>query len=110
MTYKTDQTTQDWIFVGASFVIAALFADEQWPRLLIIGLFLMAKPLYWFLWQRMIDVPGLIAITGIALLAVLLWLHPGLPFFIFAAIVFFGFVIAPVYISLQRTKQQNHTN
>ncbi|HRW10505.1 MAG TPA: hypothetical protein P5121_35620 [Caldilineaceae bacterium] len=110
MTYKTDQTTQDWIFVWASFVIAILFADEQWPRLLGIGFVLAAKPLYWYLWRRTVDVPGLIGVTGIAVLMFLLWIHPGLPFFLFAAIVFFGFIIAPMYLSLRRTKQQQHKN
>lgn len=110
MTYKTKQTWQDWVFFSVAFIAVVSIIHEPLPRLLVFGAALMLRPLYLLLWQHTLDVWGLIMVTGMATMAVLLWLDPGLPFFLFAAIVFFGFVIAPIYVAHQRTKQQHHTN
>ncbi|MEZ4622907.1 MAG: hypothetical protein R2867_46450 [Caldilineaceae bacterium] len=80
---------------------------EPTPRLFTFGATLTLRPLYLLIWQRTLDVWGLIGVAGVATMAVLM-LHPG-SFFLFAAIVFGGFVIAPIYVSIRRTKQQ-HTN
>ncbi|MCB0084920.1 MAG: hypothetical protein KDE47_28465, partial [Caldilineaceae bacterium] len=62
MIYKTDQRWQDWVLVWVSFIIVTAIFHEQWLRLLTVGGVLLLRPLYWYLWQRTIDVPGLLAV------------------------------------------------
>ncbi|MCB0106789.1 MAG: hypothetical protein KDE53_12795 [Caldilineaceae bacterium] len=110
MTYKTNQTWQDWMFFSITFIAVISVIHEPTPRLFTFGAALTLRPLYLLIWQRTLDVWGLIGVAGVATMAVLMMLHPGLPFFLFAAICFCGFVIAPIYISLRHTKQQQHAS
>jgi len=106
MIDKMGYNFRDWFLYTGVFSLIILVIHEPWLRVLGMGGFLATRMLYGYLQYGALDVPILSSALGLGAMAMLMWLHPGLPFFIFAVIAFIGFVGAPIYLVIKRSHRE----
>ncbi len=94
-----------YLLYTLAFITSLALSPVPSVRLLWMAGILAAVPVYVYLRFHQIAWGYLIMIGGLATLAGLMWIHPGLPWVFFVPVIFFGFVVAPIWRALRDSRE-----
>ena len=91
---------RDYLLHTLAFIIGMALSSVPSIRLLWMAGILAVMPIYLYLRFRQVYWTYIIMVAGLAAFAGLMWIHPGLPWLFLVPVIFFGFVIGPIWRAL----------